>query len=119
MEQAPPFRVGLLRPFNHLAVVELQGGIDIYSASQLKGALCQALSEGARRIIVDLIGVSFIDSTALGVLVSGLKGMKAHGGTLDIVCPKENIRGIFAATGLDQVMGIYGSRTQALGATEQ
>ena len=49
-------------------------------------------------------------------MVGGLKGVKAHGGSLDVVCPDESIRGVFTATGLDQVLGIYGSRTQALAA---
>ena len=94
MDQTPPFRVELLeRPFDHLAVVELEGEVDIHSASQFKRAVAQALDEGTRRIIIDLAKVSFIDSTALGVVVGGLKGVKAHGGSLDVVCPDECIRG--------------------------
>ncbi len=116
MDQTPPFRVELLRPFDHLAVVELEGDVDIHSASRFKGVVAQALDEGASRIIIDLAKVSFIDSTALGVVVGGLKGVKAHGGSLDVVCPDESMRDIFTATGLDQVLGIYGSRTQALAA---
>ena len=117
MDQTPPFRVELLRPFDHLAVVELEGEVDIHSASQFKRAVFQAVNEGVSRIIIDLAKVSFIDSTALGVVVGGLKGVKAHGGSLDVVCPDESIRGVFTATGLDQVLGIYGSRAKAL-ATE-
>jgi len=119
MEKTPPFRVELLRPCDGVAVVALQGEVDIHSASQFKGALFQAVSEGARRVIIDLTKVCFMDSTALGVVVSGLKAIKVHGGGLDIVCPKQSIRGILAATGLDQVMGIYHSRGQALAAAGQ
>ena len=42
-------------------------------------------------MIVDLSGVTFIDSTALGVLVSGAKRVRPRNGNLDIVCTDENI----------------------------
>jgi anti-sigma B factor antagonist len=114
MEDRPQFRVELLRPTDTVAVVELQGEVDIYSAPHFKEVLLQGIDEGAQRVIVDLAKVTFIDSTALGVLVSGAKRVRPQNGTLDIVCADENITRIFEITGLDRIFGIYATRDDAL-----
>jgi anti-sigma B factor antagonist len=98
MEDRPQFRVDLLRPSESVAVVDVEGEVDIYSAPQFKEVLLQGIEEGASRIIVDLAKVTFIDSTALGVLVSGAKR-------------------IFEITGLDRIFGIYPTRENALSVT--
>ena len=118
MEERPQFGVELLRPSEDVAVVELEGEVDIYSSPQFKEALSRGIDEGATRIVVDLAKVTFIDSTALGVVVGGVKGMRARGGTLDIVCRDENIRRIFEITGLDRILGMYQSREEALAAAK-
>ena len=107
MEDRPQFRVELLKPSDTVAVVDLEGEVDIYSAPQFKEVLLQGIEEGAHRIIVDLAKVTFIDSTALGVLVSGAKRVRPQNGTLDIVCSDDNITRIFEITGLDRIFGIY------------
>lgn len=118
MDERTPFEVEILRPFDHVVVLELEGEVDIHSASRFKGALFEAIDEGAMRVIVDFTKVSFIDSTALGVVVSGVKGIKARGGAIDVVCPQENISTIFVATGLDRILSIHRSQAQALAAAE-
>jgi anti-sigma B factor antagonist len=117
MEDRPQFRVDLLRPSESVAVVDVEGEVDIYSAPQFKEVLLQGIEEGASRIIVDLAKVTFIDSTALGVLVSGAKRVRPQNGTLDIVCADENITRIFEITGLDRIFGIYPTRENALSVT--
>ena len=114
MEERPQFRVELLRPSEFIAVVDLEGEVDIYSAPRFKEVLLQSIEQGAQRIIVDLAKVTFIDSTALGVLVSGAKRVRPQNGTLDIVCADDNITRIFEITGLDRIFGIYPSRKEAL-----
>jgi anti-sigma B factor antagonist len=116
MDERPPFEVELLRPSDDVAVVELQGEVDINAARQFEEALSRGIRGGATRVIIDFAKVSFVDSTALGVVVGGVKTTKAQGGTLSIVCCEENIRGIFETTRLDQILGIYRSRAEALAA---
>ena len=71
MEETPQFRVGYETPSDDIGVVVLEGEIDIYSAPEFKEVLVNSIEGGAHRIIVDLTEVTFIDSTALGVLVTG------------------------------------------------
>ena len=114
MEDRPQFRVELEQTNGHTAVVTLAGEVDIYSAPRFKEALLKSIDDGARNIVVDLGKVTFIDSTALGVLVSGAKRVRPQNGTLDIVCRDDNIIRIFEITGLDRIFGIYPERAQAL-----
>ena len=60
--------------------------------------------------------VGFLDSTGLGVLVGGLRRVRAHDGWLDLVCTQERILKIFRITGLTQVFGIHQSVDQAIAA---
>jgi anti-sigma B factor antagonist len=119
MDDSTPSAVELLRPGDGAAIVELQSEVDIHSATQFKGALLQGIGDGARRIIIDFTEVSFIDSTSLGVVATGVKGIKAHGGTLEIVCPNESLRSIFVTTGLNQILGMYHTRAEALAAAQR
>jgi anti-sigma B factor antagonist len=115
----PLFAVELWRPSEHVVVVEVEGEIDISSSRRFKDALSRGISDGAGRLIIDLTNVTFLDSTAIGVVVGGVKDMRALGGTLDIVCPDGSITGIFKTTRLDEILDIYLTRAEALAATDQ
>ncbi len=58
-------------------------------------------------MIVNLEGVDFLDSTGLGVLVGALKRVRAHEGSLRLVCTQERLLKIFRITGLAKVFPIY------------
>ena len=60
--------------------------------------------------------VDFLDSTGLGVLVGGLKRVRAHDGSLRLVCTQERILKIFDITGLDKVFGLHDSVSAAIAA---
>lgn len=102
---------------DEVGVVTLAGEIDIYAAPDFKEALVNGIDAGVRHMIVDLTDVTFIDSTALGVLISGAKRVRPRGGRLDIVCTDENIIRIFEITGLNRIFGIHLSRTEAIEAS--
>jgi anti-sigma B factor antagonist len=60
--------------------------------------------------------VGFLDSTGLGVLIGGLKRVRAHNGSLDLVCTQKRILKIFRIAGLTEVFGIYATVDQAIAA---
>jgi anti-sigma B factor antagonist len=99
-----------------IEVVTVEGEIDIYTAPRLRELLIELATKGNYQIIVNLDKVGFLDSTALGVLVGGLKRVRAHDGSLDLVCTQERILNIFRITGLTKVFGIYQSVDQAIAA---
>jgi anti-sigma B factor antagonist len=99
-------------------VVKVGGEIDVYTAPKLREQLIDLVSSGAYHLIVDMEGVDFLDSTGLGVLVGGLKRVRAHEGTLRLVCTQERILKIFRITGLTKVFPIHASVAEALSASD-
>lgn len=97
-------------------VLAVGGEIDVYTAPQLRQRLIELVEAGQAHIIVDMEQVEFLDSTGLGVLVGGLKRVRALDGSLRLVCAQERILKIFRITGLEKVFGIYGSVDEALAA---
>jgi anti-sigma B factor antagonist len=99
-------------------VVEVGGEIDVYTAPKLREQLVELVNEGHYHLIVDMEGVDFLDSTGLGVLVGGLKRVRAHEGSLRLVCNQERILKIFRITGLTKVFPIHGSVDEAVAAND-
>ena len=95
-------------------VVLVGGEIDVYTAPQLREKLVDLVGEQKYHLIVDMENVDFLDSTGLGVLVGGLKRVRAHDGSLQLVCTQERILKIFRITGLTKVFPIHSSVDEAV-----
>ena len=98
-------------------VVEVGGEIDVYTAPKLRECLVDLVNSGRHNLVVDMEKVEFLDSTGLGVLVGGLKRVRAHDGSLRLVCTQERILKIFRITGLTKVFPIHDSVALAVGST--
>ena len=96
------------------AVVAVGGEIDVYTAPQLRDAITELVGAGKYDITIDLEAVEFLDSTGLGVLVGGLKKVRAHDGSLQLVCNQDRLLKIFRITGLAKVFTIHASADAAL-----
>jgi anti-sigma B factor antagonist len=96
------------------AVIALTGEVDLYTAPDFKSELIRVIEGGATTVVIDFTDTSFIDSTALGVLVSGLKRIRPRGGQLPLVITDRNIKKVFDITGLDRVFPIHETRSAAL-----
>jgi anti-sigma B factor antagonist len=99
-----------------IEVVTVEGEIDIYTAPRLRELLTDLADKGRCQLIVNPDKVRFPGSTGLGVLAGGLKRVRPHHGSLDLVCTQERIRNIFRITGLTKAFGIYQSVDQAIAA---
>src|ERR1700722_709943 len=99
-------------------VIEVGGEIDVYTAPKLREKLISLAESGSSHLIVDMEGVEFLDSTGLGVLVGGLKRVRAHEGWIDLVCTQGRILRIFRITGLNKVFNIYETVPEAVAAHE-
>jgi anti-sigma B factor antagonist len=99
-----------------IEVIDVQGEIDIYTAPRLRELLINLVSQGDYQLVVNLDKVGFLDCTGLGVLVGGLRRVRAHDGSLNLVCTQQPILKIFRITGLTEVFGIYETVDQAIAA---
>lgn len=87
-----------------VTVVSLTGRVTMATAPQLRADLRELVETGVKYVVIDLGGVDFIDSSALGALVSGLKAAREAGGDLRIVGPKEQVMDILEATNLLRIL---------------
>src|ERR1022692_982946 len=97
-----------------IEIVEVEGEIDVYTAPRLREMLIELVSDGHYQLVVNMEKVEFLDSTGLGVLVGGLKRVRALDGSLDLVCTQERILKIFRITGLTKVFGIHDTVDEAI-----
>ena len=97
-------------------IVKVGGEIDVYTAPKLRERLIGLVESGSFHLIVDMEAVEFLDSTGLGVLVGGLKRVRAHEGWIDLVCTQSRILRIFRITGLNKVFSIYDTVAEAVAA---
>ncbi len=99
---------------NGAYVIAVAGEADLYSAPELKRELDGAIDAGGKDIIVDLTKTTFIDSTALSVLVEATKRVRPEGGRLALVCIDQNLVKIFRITALDRLFPLFSSRDEAV-----
>jgi anti-sigma B factor antagonist len=94
-------------------VIHVGGDLDVYTAPRLKETLEQTITGGSR-LVLDLVGVQFIDSTALGVLVGALQLSQSNGGDFRLVVGDPFLLKIFHITGFDGMFSIYPQLEEAL-----
>ena len=85
-------------------VVHVFGELDVATSPTLREQLIRLVGEGRSRLVLDLEGVDFLDSTGLGTIVSALKRVRTHDGDLRLVCTQTRISRLFEITGLDKAV---------------
>jgi anti-sigma B factor antagonist len=97
-----------------VVVVQVAGEIDVYTAASLREKLADLIDADHTDVVVDLTGVTFMDSTGLGVLVGALKKVRGYGGRLQLVIDQEKVIKVFRITALTQVFTIHETLDAAL-----
>jgi anti-sigma B factor antagonist len=87
-------------------VVSLAGELDLYNAQTVREALLECCAEAPNRLIVDLSGVKFIDSTALGVLIEARTRM-ANRRSFLLAAPGLETRRALEISGLDRHFAVH------------
>ena len=99
---------------NGVPILTVRGEVDVATSPELRERLFALIETGHKMLIVDLTDVSFVDSTALGVLVSGLKQLRDRDGDLRLVVTQPHIAKVFEITGLTNVFAIYPTVPEAV-----
>jgi anti-anti-sigma factor len=82
-----------------LVVVTLAGEFDVYTVAAFRTEL-ERVGHTVRPIIVDLTGVTLLDSSGIGALVSLLNQARSDGSSVGVICPHAPLRRVFEITGL-------------------
>lgn len=96
-----------LRNVEGTPVLDLNGEVDSYNSPKLRERMVNLIDEGQSKLVINLSGVDYIDSTGLGTLVGGLKRASEKGGAIKLICPNEQIYKVFSITGLVKVFQIF------------
>ena len=94
-------------------VVSLAGELDLYNADAVRQTLHECAAEGPERLVVDLSGVTFIDSTALGVLIEARSELADRGAFL-LAAPGLETRRALEVSGLDRHFTVHETVDEAL-----
>lgn len=93
------------------AVVRVIGELDLSTAPRLRGILAELAGNGTIDVTLDLADMSFIDSTGICVLVSGLKRLRETGGDLALQSPTAAVMKVLDITGLTGAFTIHSEAT--------
>ncbi|WP_026313552.1 STAS domain-containing protein [Actinomadura flavalba] len=106
------------RRYGDRVIVSLDGDLDVNTSERLRATLLDVIEEGAGRLLVDLDGVTFLDSTGLGVFVGVAHRLRAANGELAFAGGNDRVRGVFHVTQLSRIFPMHESVNAALAVGE-
>ena len=95
------------------ALVAIAGELDVATVPRVSAALEAEPAASAGAVVIDLAGVTFIDSTGLGALVKLEHALAARSGRLAIACPEGPARLLLDVTGLTELLAVFATRAEA------
>jgi len=98
-------------------VLTVAGDLDVVGGPDLRQHVMTATSEGKSNLVLDLVGVDFIDSFGLGVLVGALKRTRLANGDLRLVITEARVRRVLELCDLDRVFVVSESVGDAISET--
>src|SRR5512140_132880 len=96
-----------------VVVTVLDPRIDARSSDDLRAALARIIGEGKSRVVLDLSGVTFVDSSGLGAIIASLK-LATLSGDLVLCGARESVASLLRLTRMDKVFRTYRSPQEAL-----
>src|SRR5438552_18928200 len=98
------------------SVLPLQGEIDLHVSPALTESLNAVTKKKPERIVIDLSGATYIDSSGLAALILAMQRVEAYGGRFFLTGLHETMRSIFETSRLDQIFKIFPDADAALAA---
>jgi anti-sigma B factor antagonist len=103
------------REISGVTVLDLDGRITFGEAStSLRDAICEKLNNGKSKILIDLAGTIYMDSSGLGELVRGYKAVKGQGGELKLLNLSTKVTELLKTTRLYTIFDIHADESQAV-----
>ncbi|MFQ5458130.1 MAG: STAS domain-containing protein [Myxococcota bacterium] len=100
-----------------LAVLAVQGEVDMHSSPRVREAQSKALAESAKGVVIDLSGVGYMDSSGIATLIEGLQRAKRDGRNFRLAGLTAAVRDVFDLARLADVFEIFPTRDEALKGT--
>jgi anti-sigma B factor antagonist len=103
-----------LRHLENIPVLDVVGEIDIYTSPEFKEAVTSAINEGQRAIIINMLNVSYMDSSGFGTLLSATKRLRPVNGMLCLSGCNDATMRMLQITRLNTIFGVYDTEEEAL-----
>lgn len=100
-------------------VLDVMGEIDVYTAPQFKEAVNEIVDGGQKHLLINMAGVTYMDSSGFGTLLSATKRLKPKGGTVNLVKCNGAIDRILRITRLNQIFSTFDNLDEAMQAIKQ
>jgi anti-sigma B factor antagonist len=101
-----------------VVVVAVAGELDMATAPQLQDEITDVLDRGNSRLVFDLAGLTFCDSTGLSVFVRAKNSCDEVGGVVRLAAPQRGVLRILEVSGLVEVLQTHPSVDQAITADQ-
>lgn len=95
-------------------IIGIAGDIDLYSSPQVREAILAAVKDKRSPVIVNLEGVTYIDSSGVATLVEGLQLTRGYEGAFRLSGLSDRVREVFELARLEKVFAIYSDVETAL-----
>lgn len=110
-----PLRLGIdVKTVSGHPILTVSGEIDIYTAPLFKQAVVNLVAEGNNEVVIDLTGVTFMDSSGFGTLLGATRRLRPAGGGLHLAGANSTIQRMLRLTRLDSIMQLHESSEEAV-----
>ena len=99
---------------NDILLYSVNGDIDINSSPDIRDSFEKTIAKKAMKIVINLSGVSYIDSSGLATLVEMLKKTRSYGGKLRLSSLAPKVKSLFEITKLEKLFEIYDNEDEAV-----
>jgi len=102
------------RTQKNAVIVEITGDVDLYSSPQVRKTIIDFIKQKKHPLLINLKGVTYMDSSGVATLVEGLQRVKEYNGKLCIYNLQGAVRDVFELSRLDKVFQIFENEIDAL-----
>lgn len=104
-----------IREVGDVTIIDMEGRVTLGEGSNLlRDLVRESLGRGRRKIVMNMAGINYIDSTGLGELVSGYRLIKSEGGELKLLNLNKKVTDLLQITKLYTVFDIHNEEEQAV-----
>ena len=107
-------RIAEVRSEGDASIVSVRSDVDMHRSPELHQVLVDVCDTRPARLIVDLEGVEYMDSSGVGTLVEVLRRVKGYKGEMVLVALQPRVQGVFEITKLDKFFTIHETLAEAL-----
>jgi anti-sigma B factor antagonist len=108
------FEVNIVEHADSYSLVSVRGEIDLHSAPKVQHAVERG-ANGVEAVVLDMGEITFMDSTALSMLMRAKDELQERGISLRLAAPSDAVERLFDVTGFGEYFEVFPSREAAIG----